>query len=129
MFRLVENTLTSFCKHHTATNKRISISRLAIKLCFWSLLKKIHRISAQKSQLSFIALELVESDLVHTNFGVSSTTTQKTSDVTVNPLLRGLIYFQPIWGGGGLFNLKTTVVSVLHKELEYKVEKLKYKKF
>ena len=31
--------------------------------------------------------------------------------------------------GGGLFNLKTTMVSVLHKELDYKVEKLKYKKF
>ena len=31
-------------------------------------------------------------------------------------------------GGGGLFNLDTTMVSVLHKELEYKVEKLKYKK-
>ena len=30
---------------------------------------------------------------------------------------------------GGLFNLETTMVSVLHKELEYKVEKLKYKKF
>ena len=31
-------------------------------------------------------------------------------------------------GGGGLFNLETTMVSVLHKE-EYKVEKLKYKTF
>ena len=48
----------------------------------------------------------------------------------------GLIYFKPIWGGEGclietrgLFNLETTMVSVLHKELEYKVEKLKYKKF
>ena len=30
---------------------------------------------------------------------------------------------------GGLFNLETTIASVLHKELEYKVEKLKYKKF
>ena len=30
---------------------------------------------------------------------------------------------------GGLFNSKTTMVSVLHKELECKVEKLKYKKF
>ena len=30
---------------------------------------------------------------------------------------------------GGLFNLKTTMVSVLHKELDCKVEKLKYKKF
>ena len=37
------------------------------------------------------------------------------------------------WGGvggvgGGLFNLEKTMVLVLHKELEYKVEKLKYKK-
>ena len=52
----------------------------------------------------------------------------------------GIIYFKPIWGGGGLietgglfkrgglFNLKTTMVSVLHKELDCKVEKLKYKK-
>ena len=33
--------------------------------------------------------------------------------------------------GGGLFNLKTTMVSqaVLHKELDCKVEKLKYRKF
>ena len=31
--------------------------------------------------------------------------------------------------GGGFFNLETTMVSVLHKELEYKEEKLKYKKF
>ena len=40
------------------------------------------------------------------------------------------------WGGGGglietrgLLNLETTIVSVLHKELEGKVEKLNYKKF
>ena len=30
--------------------------------------------------------------------------------------------------GGGLFNLEKTMVLVLHKELEHKVEKLKYKK-
>ena len=44
---------------------------------------------------------------------------------------RWVIYFNPIWGwwGGGLFNVKTTMVSVLRKELEYKVEKLKYKTF
>ena len=30
--------------------------------------------------------------------------------------------------GGGLFNLEKTMVSVLHKELGYKVEKLKYRK-
>ena len=30
--------------------------------------------------------------------------------------------------GGGLFDSETKMVSVLHKELEYKVEKLKYKK-
>ena len=44
----------------------------------------------------------------------------------------GVIYFKPIWEGGlketgGLFNLENTILSVLHKELEYKVEKLKYK--
>ena len=31
-------------------------------------------------------------------------------------------------GGGGLFNVEKTMVSLLHKELEYKVEKLKYKR-
>ena len=47
----------------------------------------------------------------------------------------GPIYFKPIEeGGGGLietggvFNLKMTMVSVLHKELDCKVERLKYKK-
>ena len=60
---------------------------------------------------------------------------------TVNPLLSptgGLYISSPfegeVGGGGviwvgGLFNLETTMVSVLHKELEYKVEKFKYKKF
>ena len=41
-----------------------------------------------------------------------------------------------IWKGGGgvsietggLFNSEKMMVSVIHKELEYKVEKLKYKK-
>ena len=53
---------------------------------------------------------------------------------TVNPLLslQGFIYFRPMnlsrgGGGGCLFNLENAMVSVLHKELEYKVEKLKYK--
>ena len=32
-------------------------------------------------------------------------------------------------GKGGLFNLVKIVVSALHRELECKVEKLKYKKF
>ena len=42
---------------------------------------------------------------------------------TVNPLL------SPQWGGGGcLFNLSEAMVTVLHKELECKVEKLKNKK-
>ena len=54
-------------------------------------------------------------------------------DLTVNILLRPhgglLFYFKPIWGGGGLFTLEKTMASVLHKELEYKVEKLKYKMF
>ena len=29
-------------------------------------------------------------------------------------------------GGGELFNLEKTMVSVLHKDLEYKVDKLKH---
>ena len=53
----------------------------------------------------------------------------------------GLIYFKPIWGGGGLnrdggliweggglFNLEKTMVSILHKKLKYNVETLKYKR-
>ena len=44
----------------------------------------------------------------------------------------GLFISSPFEGrlnrDGGLFNLEMTMVSVLHKELEYKVEKLKYKK-
>ena len=51
---------------------------------------------------------------------------------TVNPLLRppGGLFISSPFGGEGLniLNLETTMVSVLHKELEYKVEKLKYRK-
>ena len=39
--------------------------------------------------------------------------------------------FEEGWGliwEGDLFNLEKMMVSVLHKELEYRVEKLKYKK-
>ena len=52
---------------------------------------------------------------------------------TVNPLLSrsrgggGANLFQTHLMGG-LFNLEETKVLVLHKELEYEVEKLKYKK-
>ena len=54
--------------------------------------------------------------------------------------LPGSYLFQIDLGGGelnrdeglfwdrGLFNLAKIMVSVLHKELEYKVEKVKYKK-
>ena len=54
-------------------------------------------------------------------------------DLTVNSLLSphgGLFISSPFeGGGGGLFTLEKTMASVLHKELEYKVEKLKYKMF
>ena len=46
-----------------------------------------------------------------------------------SPFEGGLIETGGLFERGGLFNLETTMVSVLHKELEYKVEKLKYKKF
>ena len=62
------------------------------------------------------------------------------SKSSINPP-GGLIYFKPIggglnrngwlireeWGGGGLFTLEKTMVSVVHKELEHKAEKLKNK--
>ena len=62
----------------------------------------------------------------------SSTTYRKSS---ISPPRAYL--FKPIWVGagwglieaGGLFSLEKTMVSVLHRELEYKVEKLKCKKF
>ena len=44
---------------------------------------------------------------------------------------RALIYFKHIWGGEGgrgSFKLGKVMVSVLHKELEGKVEKLNSKK-
>ena len=51
------------------------------------------------------------------------------NSITINSLLSTLgelINSSPFeWGGGGEFNL---MVSVLHKELEYKVETFKYKK-
>ena len=59
-----------------------------------------------------------------------------------SPPGRGLIYFKPFEGGegglietgglferGGFFILETTMVSALYKELEYNVEKLRYKTF
>ena len=43
--------------------------------------------------------------------------------------LPGANLFQRGKGGGGcLFDLEQTMVSVLHKKLEYRVEKLKYEK-
>ena len=39
----------------------------------------------------------------------------------------GLVETKGLFEGGGLFDLEETMVSVLHKELEYKVEKLKNK--
>ena len=41
----------------------------------------------------------------------------------------GLNRYGGLISEGGLFNLDTTMVSVFHKKLEYKVDKLKYKKF
>ena len=58
------------------------------------------------------------------------TTATRRVKKAINPLLsspRGA-YFKHICRRGGLFNLATTTVSVLHKELERGVEKLKYKK-
>ena len=48
-----------------------------------------------------------------------------------NPFERGLNRDGRLFerrGGGGLFTLEKMIVSVLHKGLEYKVEKVRYKK-
>ena len=39
---------------------------------------------------------------------------------------RAYLFHAHLRRGGGLFNLETTMVSVLHKKLEYKVKKLKH---
>ena len=44
----------------------------------------------------------------------------------ISSLLRGGGLIE--MGGGHIFNLEKRMVSVVHKNLEYKVEKLKYKK-
>ena len=67
------------------------------------------------------------------------------SQRTVNPRSikppppQGLFIASPFVGGGGglggfiemggLFNLELMMISVVHKELEYKVDKLKNEKF
>ena len=59
------------------------------------------------------------------------TTATRRVKKAINPLLsspRGAYFKHICRGGGGLFNLATTTVSVLHKELECGVEKLKYEK-
>ena len=48
---------------------------------------------------------------------------------TVSPLLTPPPPALRLIEMAGLFNLEKTMVWVLHKELEYKLEKLKYKKF
>ena len=59
------------------------------------------------------------------------TTATRRVKKAINPLLSppgGLTSNTFVVGGGGFFNLAKTIVSVLHKELECGVEKLKYEK-
>ena len=49
-------------------------------------------------------------------------------ETNIKEPLGGLFISRPFEGGRGFFHLEKTMVSVLHKELEYKVENLKYKK-
>ena len=44
------------------------------------------------------------------------------------PTCGGLIETELIWDRGALLQLEKMMVSVLHKELKYKVVKVKYKK-
>ena len=57
------------------------------------------------------------------------TTATRRVKKAINPLLSPSgPYFKHICQGGAFFNLAKTIVSVLHKELECGVEKLKYEK-
>ena len=58
------------------------------------------------------------------------TTATRRVKKAINPLLSspGGLFQTHLSGGGGFFNLAKTIVSVLHKELECGVEKLKYEK-
>ena len=57
------------------------------------------------------------------------TTATRRVKKAINPLLSPSgPYFKHICQGGAFFNLAKTIVSVLHKELERGVEKLKYEK-
>ena len=66
----------------------------------------------------------------HLAFSACYWTTSLSKTNTVNPPVspQGANVFQAHLREG-LFDLEMTMVSVLHKELEYKVEKLKYKMF
>ena len=61
--------------------------------------------------------------------GTSEHSTYHKSSIKPPPLREGAYLFQAHLRGGDLFNLETTMVSVLYKGLEYIVEKLKDKKF
>ena len=68
-----------------------------------------------------------------TGGNVSKALVNKFRKSSINPPGGGACLFQThLRGGlietGGLTNLAKTMVSVLHKELEFKVERLKYKK-
>ena len=58
------------------------------------------------------------------------TTATRRVKKAINPLLSppGGLFQTHLSGGGDLFNLTKTIVSVLHKELECGVQKLKYEK-
>ena len=75
------------------------------------------------------------------DFRLYADDTQSYRKSSIKPPPGGLIYFKSNWWGGGglieagdlfemggLFNLEETMASVLHKELEQRVEKLKNKK-
>ena len=75
------------------------------------------------------------------DFRLYADDTQSYRKSSIKPLGGGLIYFKSICGGGGglieagdllemggLFNLEKSMASVLHKELEQNLEKLKNKR-
>ena len=92
-------------------------------------LKKTLSLAAKMSVLTRLDCSINGSD----GFPNENSGTKPTVNPLLSPLGGGLFISSSFEGGlferGGSFNLEMTMVSVLHKELEYKVEKFKYKKF
>ena len=122
-----------FFKKNQKQNNRHCVTCYVISMVYTLIDHSFRPISARKDSISLCTDVPPPSETGIQSVIVKSVIVRL---LTVNPLLSplGAYLFQAHLRRGlietiGLLNLETTMVSVLHKELECKVEKLKYKKF